>query len=230
LISVLEAKNISKNYYSGRYQIEALKKVSLSVSKGSVVVITGKSGSGKSTLLNVLGGLVKPDKGQVYIEKQSLYEINESNRTWLRSKKIGFIFQNFNLINELSIINNIRLPFDIAGLPYDRHAEKEIFSMLDINDRLLFYPEQLSGGERQRTAIARALLMRPAIILADEPTGNIDLESGRNFMNFVERTNREHNQTFIIVTHDLEWLKIAHSIYKISDGILSIGESGDAYA
>lgn len=230
MISVLEAKNISKNYYSSRYQIEALKKVSLSVSKGSVVVITGKSGSGKSTLLNVLGGLVKPDKGQVYIEKQSLYEINESNRTWLRSKKIGFIFQNFNLINELSIINNIRLPFDIAGLPYDRHAEKEIFSMLDINDRLLFYPEQLSGGERQRTAIARALLMRPAIILADEPTGNIDLESGKNFMNFVERANREHNQTFIIVTHDLEWLKIAHSIYKISDGILSIGESGDAYA
>ncbi len=218
---VLEAKDISKNYYSGKYTVEALKTTSFSASEGSIVVIVGKSGSGKSTLLNVLGGLIKPEIGQVFIEQQSIYEISESMRTRLRSKKIGFIFQSFNLINELSIINNIRLPFDIAGLPYDAQAEKEIVNMLDISERLHFYPEQLSGGERQRTAIARALLLKPAIILADEPTGNLDLESGKNLMNFVEATNRERNQTYVIVTHDLEWLKIAHHVYKMSDGRLT---------
>jgi ABC-type antimicrobial peptide transport system, ATPase component len=217
----LEAKDICKNYYSGKYRVEALKTTSFSVSEGSINVIAGKSGSGKSTLLNILGGLIKPDAGQVFVEQQSLYEVSDSKRTCLRNQKIGFIFQRYNLINELSIINNIRLPFDIAGLPYDVQAEKEIVSMLEINERLSFYPEQLSGGECQRTAIARALLMKPAIILADEPTGNLDLESGKNVMNFVETTNRERNQTYVIVTHDLEWLKIAHYVYKMSDGILS---------
>ncbi len=218
---MLEARNISKNFYSGKYKVEALKKTSFIVNKGNIIVVVGKSGSGKSTLLNVLGGLIKPDGGHVFVEQLSLYEVSESERTRLRSRKIGFIFQSFNLINELSIINNIRLPFDIAGLPYDKQTEKEIVSMLDINERLHFYPEQISGGERQRTAIARALLMKPAIILADEPTGNLDLESGRNIMNFVETTNHERNQTYIIVTHDLEWLKIAHHVYKMSDGMLT---------
>ena len=218
--TVLEARNISKNFYSGKYKVEALKKTSFIIKKGNIIVVVGKSGSGKSTLLNVLGGLVKPDEGQVLVEELSLYEVSESKRTNMRSKKIGFIFQSFNLINELSVINNIRLPFDITGMPYDQETEKEIVNMLDISERLDFYPEQLSGGERQRTAIARALLMRPAIILADEPTGNLDLESGKNVMNFVETTNREFNQTYIVVTHDLEWLKIAHHVYKMSDGII----------
>lgn len=218
--TVLEARNISKNFYSGKYKVEALKKTSFIVNKGNIIVVVGKSGSGKSTLLNVLGGLIKPDGGQVLVEQLSLYEVSESERTRLRSRKIGFIFQSFNLINELSVINNIRLPLDITGIAYDEKTEKEVVNMLDIGERLDFYPEQLSGGERQRTAIARALLMRPAIILADEPTGNLDLESGKNIMNFVETTNREYNQTYIVVTHDLEWLKIAHHIYKMSDGII----------
>jgi putative ABC transport system ATP-binding protein len=217
---VLQAKQICKSYYSDKFKVEALKRTDFIVHEGSIIVIVGKSGSGKSTLLKVLGGLIKPDEGQVLIDQIPLYEISESKRTRLRSTKIGFIFQEFNLINELSIINNIRLPFDINGLHYDIKEEEEIVGMLEIKKRLHFYPEQISGGERQRTAIARALLLKPSIILADEPTGNLDLESGKNVMDFVEMSNCKNKQTYVIVTHDVEWLRIAHHVYRMSDGIL----------
>ena len=141
-------------------------------------------------------------------------------RAQIRNRKCGFVYQNFSLIHELSVLNNIRLPFDIAGKPYDRAREEELLSVLGLEDRTHFYPLQLSGGERQRVAVARALLMRPAIVLADEPTGNLDLESGRRLMAFVQRTNREWGQTFVVVTHDPEWLKIAHTVYRMSDGVL----------
>lgn len=218
--TVLEAKDITKNFYMGSHRIAALKKTNLDITLGSINVFVGKSGSGKSTLLNILGGLLKPDSGEVLIEDIPLFRGNESARTKLRCRKIGYIFQNFNLIDELSVINNIRLPVDIACREYDKQAEKEIFDMLELNDRLLFYPDQLSGGERQRTAIARALLMDPMLILADEPTGNLDLESAKNFMSYVEKTNKNRAQTYVIVTHDQEWRKIAHHVYKMSDGVL----------
>ena len=218
---VLQASNISKNFYSDRVKVEALKPTNLSISGGSINVIIGRSGSGKSTLLKVLGGLIKPDDGQVLIEEQSIYSLSEASRTRLRSLKVGFVFQEFNLIYELSVINNIRLPFDINRLPYDLQTEKEIISMLDLENRLSFYPDQLSGGERQRTAIARALLMKPSIILADEPTGNLDSDSGKNVMDFVETSNRLRNQTYVIVTHDVEWLKIAHHAFRMCDGNLT---------
>lgn len=218
---VLQASNISKNFYSDRVKVEALKPTNLSISGGSINVIIGRSGSGKSTLLKVLGGLIKPDDGQVLIEEQSIYSLSEASRTRLRSLKVGFVFQEFNLIYELSVINNIRLPFDINRLPYDLQTEKEIISMLDLENRLAFYPDQLSGGERQRTAIARALLMKPSIILADEPTGNLDSDSGKNVMDFVETSNRLRNQTYVIVTHDVEWLKIAHHAFRMCDGNLT---------
>lgn len=218
---VLQASNISKNFYSDRVKVEALKPTNLSISGGSINVIIGRSGSGKSTLLKVLGGLIKPDDGQVLIEEQSIYSLSEASRTRLRSLKVGFVFQEFNLIYELSVINNIRLPFDINRLPYDLQTEKEIISMLDLEKRLSFYPDQLSGGERQRTAIARALLMKPSIILADEPTGNLDSDSGKNVMDFVETSNRLRNQTYVIVTHDVEWLKIAHHAFRMCDGHLT---------
>lgn len=217
---VLIANGIKKSYASGKIKVPALKDTTFEMNRGEIAVIIGKSGSGKSTLLNVLGGLVPPDSGEVIVDNNSLYTINEDSRAKLRTQKVGFIFQNFNLIDELSVINNIRLPFDIAKLPYNIALEKEITERLGIAHRLKFYPEQLSGGERQRVAIARALLMQPDIILADEPTGNLDLESGGAVMDFVLKSNKEQGQTYIIVTHDMEWTKIATTVHKMSDGLL----------
>ena len=217
---ILTVKNISKSYKIGNAQVHALKSTTLEIKKGEIVVVIGKSGSGKSTLLNVLGGLIVPDSGEVLLDGKNLYALSEKERARIRNQKCGFIYQNFNLINELSVINNIRLPFDIAGKPYNTKREKDLLDILDLGKRRNFYPTQLSGGERQRTAVARALLMEPSIILADEPTGNLDLESGNKLMAFVKRTNREQGQTYVIVTHDLEWLKIAHTVYRMSDGRL----------
>jgi len=195
--------------------------VNINISKGELVVILGKSGSGKTTLLNIIGGLLVPDSGKVMLDDESLYELNESERTLIRTQKIGFIFQNYNLINEITAINNIRLPFDIANMKYDTDFEKEIFEMLEISERLKFYPEQLSGGEKQRIAIARAILKKPSLILADEPTGNLDDKTGQYFMDFVKKTNEEFRYTYIIVTHNKDWCKLADTIYYMKDGILT---------
>ena len=213
---ILTVKGISKNYKIGNTQVHALKSTTLDINKGEIVVVIGKSGSGKSTFLNILGGLIVPDSGEVLLDGKNLYKLGEKERAKIRNQKCGFIYQSFNLINELSVINNIRLPFDIAGKPYDTKRERELLAILDLEKRKHFYPSQLSGGERQRTAVARALLMEPSIILADEPTGNLDLESGNKLMAFVKRTNEEQGQTYVIVTHDLEWLKIAHKVYRMS--------------
>lgn len=217
--TILSAKLISKTYKSGIDKVIALKKNDFSINKGEITVIIGKSGSGKSTLLNILGGLMPPDTGEVLVEGNSLYKMNESTRATFRSHKIGFVFQSFNLIDEISILNNIRLPFDISKRPYNKIKEKELFAQLEIEHRLNFYPDQLSGGERQRVAIARALLMQPDIILADEPTGNLDSVSSRTVMEFVSKNNN-NGQAYIIVTHDTEWIKIATTVYRMTDGIL----------
>ena len=216
---ILETLKVCKTYKSGDERVYALRETDFTVSKGEIIVIIGKSGSGKSTLLNVIGGLIQPDSGEVNFGEVSLYKVNEAARAKLRTQKIGFIYQAFNLIDELSVINNIRLPFDIAKLPYNKELEKEIIGQLGIGHRLKFFPDQLSGGERQRVAIARTLLMTPDIILADEPTGNLDIESGKAVMDFVKESN-ERGQTFVIVSHDLEWTKLATTVYKMSDGIL----------
>lgn len=222
---ILTANNVCKSYESGKIKVAALKPTSITINQGEIAVIIGKSGSGKSTLLNVLGGLIKPDSGEVLLSEQSIYTVKEKQRAKIRNMNCGFIYQSFNLINELSVINNIRLPFDIAGKPYDKTKERDLLDILGLTERRTFFPCQLSGGERQRVAIARALLIEPSVILADEPTGNLDLESGKNLMNFIKSTNESRNQTFVIVTHDLEWLKLANTVYRMSDGILST-ESG----
>jgi len=221
MINILSAEKIKKSYKSGEVVVMALRETNFYVSAGEIVGIIGKSGSGKSTLLNVIGGLIQPDNGEVVIGNNSLYRLSENKRAKIRTQKIGFIYQNFNLIDELSVFNNIRLPFDIAKLPYNTVLENKIIEQLSIGNRLKFYPEQLSGGERQRVAIARTLLMQPDIILADEPTGNLDLESGKAVMDFVRESNRERGQTYIIATHDMEWTKFATTIYKMSDGVLT---------
>lgn len=216
----LEAVSVSKKYKSQNVVVHALKETSISINKGEIVVIIGKSGSGKSTLLNVLGGLIKPDTGKVLLSDKSIYDISEKERAYIRNTQCGFVYQSFNLLNELNVINNIRLPFDIAGKSYDTKKEKELLSVLGLTKREHFFPEQLSGGERQRVAIARSLLMEPSIILADEPTGNLDVNSGKALMDLIVDSNKNRNQTYIIVTHDLEWLKVAHTVYRMSDGVL----------
>jgi putative ABC transport system ATP-binding protein len=222
--AILQTRGISKRFCSGQSAVEALKPTDFSVEPGEIVAVIGKSGSGKSTLLSVLGGLMPPDEGEVLVDGVSLYDIGEAQRTKLRTQKIGFIFQSFNLIQELTVLNNIRLPFDIARRPYDHVAEKEVVEMLGIEERLKFFPDQLSGGERQRVATARALLMKPAIILADEPTGNLDLESGQALMGFVKESNRAQGQTYVVVTHDMEWTKLADRVFRMSDGVLRPAE------
>ena len=201
----LEAISISKKYKSHNVVVNALNETSITVNKGEIVVIIGKSGSGKSTLLNVLGGLIKPDSGKVLISNKSIYDISEKERANIRNTQCGFVYQSFNLLNELNVINNIRLPFDIAGKPYNVEKEKELISILGLSKREHFFPEQLSGGERQRVAIA---------------TGNLDVNSGKALMDLIVDSNKNRDQTYIIVTHDLEWLKVAHTVYRMSDGIL----------
>lgn len=220
MANIIETSGLVKTYRHNKINIEAIKGVDLNIAKGSINVIIGRSGSGKSTLLKILGGLLKPDDGQVRIDNETVYALSESKRAKFRSSKVGFVFQEFNLINELSVIHNIRLPYEINKMPYDDNLENIIIPLLDLQDRLNFYPDQLSGGERQRTAIARALLMKPSIILADEPTGNLDSDSAQKVMDFVKCSNRQFDQTYVIVTHDAEWLKIATHVFRMSDGSL----------
>lgn len=219
---ILIAENIVRTYSSGGQKVNAIKGINLTVMKDEIVIIVGRSGSGKTTFLNVLGGLLTPDSGNVLIRGKSLYKLSEKERAAIRNKEYGFVFQNFNLINELSVLNNIRLPYDIASKYYDIELERKVLKMLGLEKRVKFYPEQLSGGEKQRVAIARSLLMNPKIILADEPTGNLDGESRKNFMNFVMKNNEKYQQTFLIVTHDIEWKKIAHRVYTMDDGKLYV--------
>lgn len=219
-MEILKAESIIKTYRTSDVVVRAANHISFTAEPGDLTVILGKSGSGKSTLLHVLGGIEKPDSGEVFINGRALYRLKEAERARIRNEYVGFIFQSFNLIDELTVLENIRLPLDIRGNRYDLAFEEKILSVLEMTSRLDFYPAQLSGGERQRAAIARALLMKPQIVLADEPTGNLDSQTARQFMQLVERSNGELGQTFVIVTHDHSWLEIAKKVYVITDGHL----------
>lgn len=215
---MLELKKISKSYKFSEEEIKVLKHISLTVSDGKITVITGRSGSGKSTMLNIMGGLLLPDDGEVLVDGTSIYKLSENQRTSLRNNKIGFVFQDFNLINEINVINNIRLPFDIAKVAYNEEVEKEVIEMLNLKRRLTFFPGRLSGGERQRVAIARALIKKSDIILADEPTGNLDCDSRDDIIKYFCESNKRFGQTYVIVTHDPEWEKVADTVLCISNG------------
>lgn len=216
--TVIKVRNVSKEYKNKNISVKALDDVSFNVEKGKIVVLLGRSGAGKSTLLNIIGGLLEPGKGNVFIEGKELYGISDGKRADIRNEKIGYVYQNINLVNELNVMENIRLPFDISCKKYNVEYEAEVISMLKLEDRLNFYPCQLSGGERQRVAIARALVKKPSIILADEPNGNIDFEAGKRLMKYVEMSNEKMEQTFFIVTHDYMWLDIADCVYELVDG------------
>ncbi len=226
--AIIKVENVTKEYKTKHYTVKALDNISLDIERGEVCVLIGRSGSGKSTLMNVVGGLLIPDSGQVIIDREPLYAdkrnkfgylgVNDAKRARIRNSKIGYVHQELSLVKELNVLENIRLPFDIAGIKYDIEYEKHIIELLALESRLKFYPTQLSGGEKQRATIARALIRKPAIILADEPNGNIDSETSKNLMEYVKRTNQEFNQTYLIVTHDRAWLDYANRSYEMLDG------------
>ncbi|MGN0397948.1 MAG: ABC transporter ATP-binding protein [Candidatus Fimimorpha sp.] len=222
--NILEARQISKTFHLGETKVEALDQVDLSINEGEVVAIVGKSGAGKTTLLNILGGLEIPDSGDVIVDGESLYDgINDNRHTEIRREKIGYIFQTFCLIDEIRVLENIRLPFDIQNKAYDLDYEQQLISMLQLEKKMRYYPHKLSGGERQRVAIARALLMKPAIVLADEPTGNLDSETGNQFMGYLYECRERFGQTIIIVTHDMEIANQADRKIIVKDGNLVEG-------
>lgn len=214
---IIQAKGLKKVYRQGDINITAIDIGELNIKKGEITSIIGKSGSGKSTLLHLLGGMDVPTQGEVIINGMNLYA-RKSAMSRIRFSTVGFVFQEFNLIPELTVIENIRLPLEIMKCPYDKEYEKIIVDMLELTDRLSFYPRQLSGGQKQRTAIARALIMKPAVVLADEPTGSIDQLSGLKLMEYIENSNRDFQQTYVIVTHDSEVASYSHNQIYIEDG------------
>ena len=217
-MSLIKLENVSKTYGKDALKVEALKSINLEIQAGYFYAIIGKSGSGKSTLLQILGALDKPSSGKFYLEGESVFDKSDLEITLLRRRRIGFVFQSFNLLSEHTVIENILMPVHLDGKEPKEERLKEIVDSLDIADKLYFYPDELSGGQRQRVAIARALISNPAIILADEPTGNLDEASGRDVIKLLKESARKFDQTIILVTHDMDIANEADRIIRIEDG------------
>ncbi|HVN14484.1 MAG TPA: ABC transporter ATP-binding protein [Anaerolineales bacterium] len=217
---VLEAHEISKQYKLGQHKVNALDGVNFQVEKGEFVAIMGPSGSGKSTLLHLLGGLDSPSSGNITLAEQSLAKLSERKSTLVRRHNVGFVFQFFNLLPTLTAEENILLPVIIDGKNPRKYAErlKDLLTLVGLNDRRTHKPDQLSGGEQQRVAIARALITEPAILLADEPTGNLDTKTGTAIMELLRRSCDEFHQTVIVVTHDPKAAAYANRITFLRDG------------
>ena len=217
-MEILKATNLKKVYGKGNTEVHALDNVSLSVNKGEFLAIVGTSGSGKSTLLNMLGGLDKPDSGSVVIEEKELQNMKDEEVTIFRRRKIGFVFQAFNLVPVLNVYDNITLPIELDGGKVDKKMIGELIEVLGMKEKVNFLPNQLSGGQQQRVAIARALASKPAIILADEPTGNLDSKTGMDVLGLLKTTCHKYNQTLIMITHNDEIAQTADRIVRIEDG------------
>lgn len=218
--TVIETVGLTKKYQQGNEFVFGAKNINLKIKTGELVSIVGRSGSGKTTLLNLLSGVDSPSSGNVIVADKIINSMSDKEITRFRTMHIGMIFQNYNLINELTVLENIRLPLDLTNQPYDINYEKELIDMLELNERLKFRPFQLSGGQQQRVAIARALITKPDIVLADEPTGNLDKSSGDAFFNYIAETNSKYNQTYIIVTHNQELANNTNRIITIDDGMI----------
>ena len=223
-MNILEAKHLKKIYGSGSTAVHALDDVNLSIAKGDFVAIIGTSGSGKSTLLHMLGGLDKPSSGSVTIDGKKIFSLKEEELTIFRRRKIGFIFQSFNLVPILNVYENIVLPIELDGNKPDKNYINRIVHTLGIENRLHNLPSQLSGGQQQRAAIARALATKPAIILADEPTGNLDSKTTQDVAGLLKLTSQKFNQTIIMITHNEELAQLADRIIRIEDGKISGGD------
>lgn len=217
-MEILKVENLSKTYGKDDNKVEALKNINLSVDKGEFVAIVGASGSGKSTLLHLLGGLDSPTSGKVVIDNESIYDYKEEKLAIFRRRKIGFIFQFFNLIPVLDVEENIALPALLDNNKVDKKYLNEIITILGLSDRKNHLPSELSGGQQQRVSIGRALLNKPSIIFADEPTGNLDSKNSKEVIELLKFTAKKYNQTLILITHDVNIASMADRAITIQDG------------
>ncbi|WP_419026453.1 ABC transporter ATP-binding protein [Emergencia sp.] len=225
---ILQAKDLRKVYGSGDTEVRALDGVSLSVEKGEFLAVVGTSGSGKSTLLHMLGGLDKPTSGSVTVDGNELSKMTNDELTIFRRRNIGFVFQSYNLVPMMNVEENILLPVGLDGKVADTAYTDEIISILGLSDKLQRLPNKLSGGQQQRVAIARALASKPTIILADEPTGNLDSKTSQDVLGLLKVTSQRFHQTMVIITHNEEIAQMADRIVRIEDGrIVSGGDSRD---
>ena len=219
---VLQTVNLTKVFNSSFVKVVALKDVNISVRKGEFVSIVGPSGSGKSTLLNLIGALDRPTRGQVFIDDIDIFSMNDSDVARLRNKKIGFVFQSYNLINRTTVLRNVEIPSIITGMPKQKRVgrARKILKLLGIEDKADFKPSSLSGGEQQRVAIARALINNPSVILADEPTGNLDTKTGQEVFNLLKDLSDKYNRTVVIVTHNPELADATDRSIYLRDGMI----------
>lgn len=217
-MELLKVEHLSKIYGKGQNQVKALDDVSFSVEKGEFVAIVGASGSGKSTLLHLIGGVDRPTDGKVYINDTDVFSLNDDKLAIFRRRQVGIIYQFYNLIPILNVEENIALPLELDERKVEKKEMDEMLEHLGLTERRTHLPNELSGGQQQRTSIGRALITRPSLILADEPTGNLDTKSGNEIMELLKKSNRELNQTIIMITHNMELAKAADRIIMIEDG------------
>jgi len=213
---MIKLENVSKGYSEGKAFHKILSDVNLEITKGEIIILYGKSGSGKSTLLNLLAGIDLPDSGNIYFEGRSITALSEKERTLFRRKKIGFIFQFFNLIPTLTVSENLKLPLELNSSSFE--MVHELLEELGLSDRINAYPDVMSGGEQQRVAIARALIHNPDFILADEPTGNLDFDTSRQIIDLIDKIVKQQGKTMIMATHSRDVMGLADRILTLKDG------------
>ncbi|MDD3140328.1 MAG: ABC transporter ATP-binding protein [Lachnospiraceae bacterium] len=224
-MKILNAENVKKYYYMGEATVKALDGVSLDVEKGEFIAIVGSSGSGKSTLLHMLGGLDVPTAGTIKIEGKDISKMKPDELTIFRRRKIGFVFQNYNLLPLMNVYENIVLPIQLDGINPDKKFVMEIIELLGLKEKKFAMPNQLSGGQQQRVALARAIAAKPAIILADEPTGNLDSKTSLDVLGLIKVTSEKYHQTVVMITHEDEIAQMAGRIIRIEDGQIRGGET-----
>ena len=217
-MEILRAENLTKKYGKGESEVVAVDNVSFSVEKGEFLAIVGSSGSGKSTLLHLLGGVDRPTSGKVYVDGKDIYSLNDDNLAIFRRRQVGIIYQFYNLIPILNVEENITLPCDLDGNKVDEKRLNELLKSLGLENRRKHLPNELSGGQQQRVSIGRAMINNPAIILADEPTGNLDSKSSEEIVELLKMTNKKYKQTIIMITHNLEIANEADRVLTIEDG------------
>ena len=226
---VLKAKGLKKYYGDGKTIVKAVDGIDLEIEQGSFTAVIGSSGSGKTTLLNMLGGLLTPTEGSVEIGGADISNMTDEERTIFRRRKVGFVFQNYNLIPNLNVYENIVFPLDLDKAVIDEEYIRKMIEILKLDGKLYDYPEQLSGGQQQRVAIARALAVKPAVLLADEPTGNLDSRMSQEVMGLFKMTSSLFRQTLVMITHNEEIAQLADRVIRIEDGkIVNQGETKDA--